>query len=69
MRSPFRVEFFSDLDRNEDSSASSLGFGAKPLRWGHLHRVVLRMYADSIGTKASSFHLSFVVSRWGHPMG
>ena len=25
--------------------------------------------AHSIGTKASSVHLSFVTSRWGHPMG
>ena len=33
MRSPLRVEFFSDLDRNEDSLASTLGFGAKPSRW------------------------------------
>ena len=69
MSSPFRVEYFSDLDRNEDSAASSLGFSAKPLRWGHPYRVVLRVYAHSIGTKASSIHLSFVASRWGHPMG
>ena len=69
MRSPLRVEFFSDLDRNEDSSASSLGFGAKPSRWGHPYRVVLRMSAHSIGTKAYSIHLSFVASRWGHPLG
>ena len=27
------------------------------------------MSAHSIGTKASSIHLSFVASRWGHPMG
>ena len=26
-------------------------------------------FAHSIGTKASSVHLSFVASRWGHPMG
>ena len=32
-------------------------------------RVVLRIPAHSIGTKASSVHLSFVTSRWGHPMG
>ena len=69
MRSPLWVEFFSDLDQNEDSSASFLRFGAKPLRWGHPYRVLLRMYEHSIGTKASSIHLSFVASRWGHPMG
>ena len=69
MGSPLRVEFFSDLDRIEDSSASTLGFGAKPSRWGHSSRVVLRISAHSIGTKASSVHLSFVASRWGHPMG
>ena len=49
--------------------ASSLGFGAKPARWGHPYRVVLRISAHSIRTKASSIHLSFVASRWGHPMG
>ena len=26
-------------------------------------------YAPSIGTKASSIHLSLVASRWGHPAG
>ena len=66
MRSPLRVEYFSDLDRNEDSSRT---FGAKPSRWGHPYRVVLRISAHSVGTKASSFHLSFVASRWGHPTG
>ena len=30
---------------------------------------MLRISAHSIGTKASSVHLSFVASRWGHPMG
>ena len=40
-----------------------------PSRWGHPSRVVLRISAHSIGTKASSVHLSFVASRWGHPMG
>ena len=30
---------------------------------------MLRISAHSIGTKASSIHLSFVASRWGHPMG
>ena len=30
---------------------------------------MLRISAHSIGPKASSVHLSFVASRWGHPMG
>ena len=30
---------------------------------------MLHTSAHSIGTKASSVHLSFVTSRWGHPMG
>ena len=30
---------------------------------------MLRVSAHSIGTNASSVHLSFVASRWGHPMG
>ena len=30
---------------------------------------MLRISTHSIGTKASSVHLSFVTSRWGHPMG
>ena len=30
---------------------------------------MLRISAHSIGTKASSVHLSFVTSQWGHPMG
>ena len=47
--------------------APSLVVGTKPLRWGHTFRVVWRFSAHSIGTKASSVHLSFVASRWGHP--
>ena len=30
---------------------------------------MLRIPAHLIGTKVSSVHLSFVTSRWGHPMG
>ena len=30
---------------------------------------MLRISTNSIGTKASSVHLSFVTSRWGHPIG
>ena len=52
MRSPLRVEFFSDLDRNGDYSASTLGFGAKPSRWGHpMGRVWFSSH--SIETKSS----------------
>ena len=38
-------------------------------RWCHPFRVVWRFSAPSIRTKASSVHLSFVASRWGHPAG
>ena len=100
MRSPFWVESFSVLDRNEDSSSTFLVFGwslrdevtlsgrvcqisigaktlrapslvvgAEPSRWGHPYRVVWRIPAHSIGTKASSVHLSLVTLRWGHPAG
>ena len=47
----------------------SLVVGAKPSRWGRPFWVVWRFSAHSIGTKASSVHLSFVASRWGHPAG
>ena len=47
--------------------APSLVVGAEPSRWGHPYRVVWRVSAHSIGTKASSVHLSLVASRWGHP--
>ena len=49
--------------------APSLGVGAEPSRWGHPYRDVWRISAHSIGTKASSVHLSLVASRWGHPTG
>ena len=49
--------------------APSLGVGAEPSRWGHPYRVVWRISAHSIGTKASFIHLSLVASRWGHPTG
>ena len=69
MRSPFSVESVSVLDRLEGSYYTFLVFGAKPSRWGHSYRVVLHISAHSIGTKASSTHLSFIASRWGHPTG
>ena len=49
--------------------APSLGVGAEPSRRGHPYRVVWRISAHSIGTKASSIHLSLVASRWNHPTG
>ena len=47
--------------------APSLGVGAEPSRWGHPYRVVWSISAHSIGTTASSIHLSLVASQWGHP--
>ena len=47
----------------------SLGVGAESSCWGHPSRVVWRLSAHSIGTKAASIHLSLVASRWGHPTG
>ena len=49
--------------------APSLEVGAEPSQWGHPYRVVWRISAHSIGTKASSIHLSLVASRWGPPTG
>ena len=49
--------------------APSLVVGVLPSRWGHPFRVGWRFSAPSIGTKASSIHLSLVASRWGHPAG
>ena len=42
------------LDRNDGSSFTFLVFGHKPSGWGHPYRVVLRISAHSIGSKASS---------------
>ena len=39
------------------------------LRDGVTHLVVWLFFVPSIGTKASSIHLSLVASRWGHPAG
>ena len=50
-------------------SAPSLVVGVLPSRWGHPFWVEWRFSAPSIGTKASSIHLSLVASRWGHPAG
>ena len=62
--------FVPDLDRNEDFfGAPSLVVGVWPSRWGHPFWVEWRFSAPSIGTKASSIHLSLVASRWGPPVG
>ena len=49
--------------------APSLGVGAEPSRWGHPSQIRWRLSAHSIGTMASSIHLSLVASRWGSPYG
>ena len=69
MGSPCRVGVVSDLDRNEDSlrtfpSGWCLAFAMGLPVW-----IGWRFSAHSIGTKASSVHLSLVASRWGHPAG
>ena len=65
MRSPLRVEYFSDFDRNEDSSSIFPRVWCQAFAMGSC----CVFFAHSTGTKASSVHLSFVASRWGHPMG
>ena len=49
--------------------APSLVVGVLPSRWAHPFWVEWLFSAPSIGTKASSIHLSLVASRWGHPGG
>ena len=49
--------------------APSLVVGVLPSRWGHPFWVEWLFSVPSIGTKASSIHLSLVASRWGHPAG
>ena len=69
MGSPCWVGVVPDLDRNKDflrtfPSGWCLAFAMGSPISG---RVALSVH--SIGTKASSVHLSFVASRWGHPAG
>ena len=70
MGSPCRVVVCSS-SRSERRlvGAPSLVVGVWPSRWGNPFWVVWLFYAPSIGTKASSIHLSLVASRWGHPAG
>ena len=49
--------------------APSLGVGAVPSWWGHTYRVVYRISAHLIGTKASSIHLSLVARLYSFRMG
>ena len=70
MGSPCRVVVCS-RSRSERRlvGAPSLVVGVWPSRWGHPFWVEWLFSAPSIGTKASSIHLSLVASRWGHPAG
>ena len=58
-----------DLDLNEDSLRTFPSGWCLAFAMGHPFRVGWRLFAHSIGTKASSVHLSLVASRWGHPAG
>ena len=62
--------FVPDLDRNEDLLAHLPLWLVSCLCDGVTHfRIEWLFSAPSIGTKASSIHLSLVASRWGHPAG
>ena len=66
---PVRSGFVPDLDWNEDFLRTFPGGWCLAFAMGHPFRVGWRFSAPSIGTKASSIHLSLVASRWGHPAG
>ena len=70
MGSPCRVVVCSrSRSKRRLVGAPSLVVGVLPSRWGHPFWVEWLFSAPSIGTKASSIHLSLVASRWGHPAG
>ena len=70
MGSPCRVVVCSrSRSKRRLVGAPSLVVGVLPSRWGPPFWVEWLFYAPSIGTKASSIHLSLVASRWGHPAG
>ena len=70
MGSPCRVVVCSrSRSKRRLVGAPSLVVGGLPSRWGHPFWVEWLFSAPSIGTKASSIHLSLVASRWGHPAG
>ena len=68
MKSPFRVESVSVLDRNDGSSFTFLVFGHEPSQGGH--PCGLSLSQALIGTKtllAPSLVFGAQPSRWGHP--
>ena len=70
MGSPCRVVVCSSCrSKRRLVGAPSLVVGVLPSRWSHPFWVEWLFSAPSIGTKASSIHLSLVASRWGHPAG
>ena len=69
MGTPCRVGVVPDLDRNEDFLRTFPSGWCLAFAMGHPFQVGWRFSAPSIGTKASSIHLSLVASRWGHPAG
>ena len=70
MGSPCRVVVCSrSRSKRRLVGAPSLVVGVWPSQWGHPFWVEWLFSAPSIGTKASSIHLSLVASRWGHPAG
>ena len=70
MGSPCRVVVCSrSRSKRRLVGAPSLVVGVLPSRWGHPFWVEWLFSAPSIGTQASSIHLSLVASRWGHPAG
>ena len=67
---PVGSGFVPDLDRNEAFLAHLSWWLVSCLpQWGHPFWVGWRFSVPSVGTKASSIHLSLVASRWGHPAG
>ena len=70
MGSPCRVVVCSrSRSKRRLVGAPSLVVGVLPSRWGHPFWVEWLFSVPSIGTTASSIHLSLVASRWGHPAG
>ena len=68
MRSPLRVEYFSDLDRNEDSSSIFPKVWCQAFAMGSPVSDLVA-YFCALNQNEGFFRLSFVASRWGHPMG
>ena len=66
---PVGSGFVPDLDRNEDFLRTFPGGWCLAFAMGSPISGRWHFSAPSIGTKASSIHLSLVASRWGHPAG